>query len=133
MSFNRRKSSVPLPQTSKHFRHLYVCMCFHSHALLTNEITMIATSNLDVIQSSQIHHSVIESFGANCRTYILSRLYPTQAEGQNSHLAFLNNGESDIQISKSLGDGDREYFRTLGSYEYFDLVTNLICSVVFIF
>ncbi|KAL6883744.1 hypothetical protein ACP4OV_011158 [Aristida adscensionis] len=45
-----------------------------------------------------IDRSVIESFGAGGKTCILSRVYPSLAQGRDSHLFVFNNGEGHIKI-----------------------------------
>jgi beta-fructofuranosidase len=43
---------------------------------------------------------VVESFGAEGRTCILSRVYPSSAIGKDAHLYVFNNGETDIKVSR---------------------------------
>lgn len=47
---------------------------------------------------SLIDHSVVESFGAEGRTCITSRVYPELATGSNAHLFAFNNGDGDVEI-----------------------------------
>ncbi|KAL6843526.1 hypothetical protein ACP4OV_026588 [Aristida adscensionis] len=46
-----------------------------------------------------IDHSVVESFGGDGRTCILSRVYPTMAVGDKARLYVFNNGESDVKVT----------------------------------
>ncbi|CAI9097695.1 OLC1v1034165C1 [Oldenlandia corymbosa var. corymbosa] len=47
---------------------------------------------------SLVDHSVVESFGANGKTCITSRVYPTIAVGDNAHLYVFNNGTTSVTI-----------------------------------
>lgn len=47
-----------------------------------------------------IDHSVVESFGANGKSCITARVYPTLAIHDNAHLYAFNNGTRDVQITK---------------------------------
>lgn len=47
---------------------------------------------------SLIDHSVVESFGAGGKTCITSRVYPTLAIGDTSHLYVFNNGSEPIVV-----------------------------------
>nr|AFJ21580.1 cell wall invertase [Agave tequilana] len=49
---------------------------------------------------SLIDHSVVESFGAEGRTCITSRVYPSLAVGNAAHLFVFNNGEEDVKVSE---------------------------------
>ncbi|KAM0939745.1 putative beta-fructofuranosidase [Dioscorea sansibarensis] len=49
---------------------------------------------------SLIDHSVVESFGAEGKTCITSRVYPSKAIGQDAHLFVFNNGSEDVRISQ---------------------------------
>ncbi|ONK56465.1 uncharacterized protein A4U43_C10F9000 [Asparagus officinalis] len=49
---------------------------------------------------SLIDHSVVESFGGEGRTCMTSRIYPTLAVGDSSHLFVFNNGAEDVKILK---------------------------------
>lgn len=46
----------------------------------------------------QIDHSVVESFGAEGKTCIISRVYPTLAVESNAHLYLFNNGSEIITV-----------------------------------
>ncbi|TVU29873.1 hypothetical protein EJB05_21462, partial [Eragrostis curvula] len=48
---------------------------------------------------SLIDRSVVESFGDEGKTCILSRVYPSIAIGKDAHLYVFNNGETDITVS----------------------------------
>jgi beta-fructofuranosidase len=41
----------------------------------------------------------LESFGANGKTVISSRVYPTLAQGDNARLFIFNNGDVDIKVT----------------------------------
>lgn len=41
----------------------------------------------------------MESFGADGKTVISSRVYPTLAQGDNAHLFIFNNGAADIKVT----------------------------------
>ena len=46
----------------------------------------------------QIDNSVVESFGAQGKTCISSRVYPTRAIYNNAHLFVFNNGTEPITV-----------------------------------
>ncbi|KAJ0976705.1 hypothetical protein J5N97_012179 [Dioscorea zingiberensis] len=46
-----------------------------------------------------IDHSVVESFGAEGKTCITSRVYPSLAIGEDAHLYVFNNGLEEVRIS----------------------------------
>ncbi|CAL9058737.1 unnamed protein product [Musa banksii] len=49
---------------------------------------------------SLIDHSVVESFGAEGKTCITSRVYPSLAIGKDAHLFVFNNGSADVKVSE---------------------------------
>ncbi|KAI3742364.1 hypothetical protein L1987_60044 [Smallanthus sonchifolius] len=49
---------------------------------------------------SLIDHSVVESFGEGGMTVITSRVYPTLALGENTHLYLFNNGTETVTVEK---------------------------------
>jgi beta-fructofuranosidase len=51
------------------------------------------------LESAQIDHSVVESFGAEGRMCITARVYPEHAETSNSHLFVFNNGTGKVEVS----------------------------------
>ncbi|XP_021716466.1 fructan 6-exohydrolase-like [Chenopodium quinoa] len=47
-----------------------------------------------------IDHSIVESFGANGKSCITARVYPTLATNDNAKLYVFNNGTEDVKITK---------------------------------
>ncbi|XP_066329645.1 beta-fructofuranosidase, insoluble isoenzyme 3-like [Miscanthus floridulus] len=87
-----------------------VLMCndpsMSSHADNLYKPTFAGFVDVDVAQTggkiplrTLIDHSVVESFGANGKTCILSRMYPTKAIGDKARLYLFNNGESDVKVT----------------------------------
>lgn len=92
----------------KHENKHMVLMCNDptQSTLAPNEYkpTFAGYVDVDLTKSSLISlrvlldRSVIESFGANGKTVISSRVYPTIAQGIHAHTYLFNNGDVDIKV-----------------------------------